>query len=390
MYPPHHLGGYELTWRSAVAQLREHGHEVRVLTTDYETPELDPSTPDDADVHRELQWYWRDHAFPKRSAREILRLERHNAATLKRHLRDFRPEAASWWAMGGMSLSLIEQARRAELASSFVVGDDWLHYGPIVDAWARRSRRLSFLDALAPVPTRIDFERAGEWLFVSSVLLERARDAGWRLPNAEVAHPGIDHALFDRPRAPRRDWGGRLLYCGRIDERKGIDLAIEALPMLPDATLRVVGGGDEQHLAELTAQAESLGVAPRVKFERVPRDQLLATYADADVTLFPVRWEEPFGLVPIESMAAGTPVVASGRGGSGEYLRDGANCVLFDVRSGAAGLVSAIERLKDRSLLERLHAGGLQTASRFREESYNAAVEESLVRAIRRRRPEGS
>ena len=51
-------------WRSAVGHLRERGHEVRVLTTDYREPSADPSIPEDDDVHRELRWYWRDHEFP--------------------------------------------------------------------------------------------------------------------------------------------------------------------------------------------------------------------------------------------------------------------------------------------------------------------------------------
>src|SRR5207237_6469644 len=53
MYPPHDLGGgYELTCRSSVLHLREHGHEVRVLTTDYHSPALDRDYELDPDVHR--------------------------------------------------------------------------------------------------------------------------------------------------------------------------------------------------------------------------------------------------------------------------------------------------------------------------------------------------
>ena len=55
MYPPHHLGGYELMWRSAVAHHRAAGHDVRVLTTDWHEHYVDASTPEDADVHRELR-----------------------------------------------------------------------------------------------------------------------------------------------------------------------------------------------------------------------------------------------------------------------------------------------------------------------------------------------
>ena len=51
MYPPHHFGGYELVWRSAVEYLRERGHVVRVLTTDTHTGATEPDGPD---IHREL------------------------------------------------------------------------------------------------------------------------------------------------------------------------------------------------------------------------------------------------------------------------------------------------------------------------------------------------
>jgi hypothetical protein len=59
MYPPHHLGGYELVWQGAVAALRAGGHDVRVLTTDHRLPETEAG--DEPDLHRELLWYWRDH-----------------------------------------------------------------------------------------------------------------------------------------------------------------------------------------------------------------------------------------------------------------------------------------------------------------------------------------
>src|SRR3954452_10150102 len=134
IYPPHDFaGGYELTWRSSVLHLRGRGHEVRVLASDHRADwtgdELDP------DVHRELRWYWRDHAFPRHGLRERIRLERHNAAVLARHLESFRPEAVAWWGMGGMSLGLVERVRRIGLPAVGVVGDEWLRWGPRADGW---------------------------------------------------------------------------------------------------------------------------------------------------------------------------------------------------------------------------------------------------------------
>src|SRR5437773_789851 len=98
MYPPHHLGGYELVWQSAIRHMRALGHEARVLTTDFELAA--PEGPDDADVHRELRWWWREHAFPHYGVRERLTLERHNARVVDRHLDELRPDVVSWWSMG--------------------------------------------------------------------------------------------------------------------------------------------------------------------------------------------------------------------------------------------------------------------------------------------------
>ncbi len=372
LYPPHHLGGYELMWRSAVAHHRAVGHTVRVLTTDWRERYVDASTPEDPDVHRELRWYWHDHDFPRMGPLSRRSLERHNASVLDRHLSAFRPDAVGWWAMGGMSLSMIERVHRAGLPATAVVVDDWLLYGPKVDGWWRLLRR-----------DKRRLEGACRWLFASETLLARAREAGFDSADVRVVHPGIDSGLFDCARGshPRADWRWRLLYCGRIDERKGIDIAVQALAHLPtEATLRIVGGGDERHVGELRALIDRLGLSARVTLERRPRADLPRIYADSDALLFPVRWLEPFGLVPLEGMACGTPVIATGRGGSGEYLRDGENCLLFDVEDGPAALAGAVRRLaQEPGLRKRLAAGGRVTAGRFSEAAFNGAVLDTLA-----------
>ena len=136
-----------------------------------------------------------------------------------------------------------------------------------------------------------------------------------------------------------------------------------------------MGGGDAGHLAELRALIDRLDLTDRVTVERVPRAELPQIYAEADALLFPVRWLEPFGLVPLEAMACGTPVIARGRGGSGEYLSDGENCLLFDVDDGPDGVAVAARRLaEDPRLRARLAAEGHTTAARFPEAAFNQAV----------------
>jgi glycosyltransferase involved in cell wall biosynthesis len=321
-------------------------------------------------------------------------LEHHNRGVLDRHLREFEPDVVSWWALGGMSLSLIERVRWRGIPAVGVVVDDWMIYGPKVDAWNRAARRLGVFGrlagALAGIPARVRLGEAADWVFVSETVRRRAREAGWELPRTSVAHAGIESDRF-RP-AREREWSWRLLYLGRIDPRKGITTAVRALAGLPaEATLRVVGGGDEEHLSALRVLIADLGLTERVIFDRVQRDSVPDAYADADAVLFPVLWEEPFGLVPLEAMAVGRPVIATGAGGSGEYLVDGQNCLVFEPRDDPSALADSVRRLAgDAALRARLRAGGLATAQRFDERHFNEAVERALSDAVAARpRPAG-
>jgi len=97
--------------------------------------------------------------------------------------------------------------------------------------------------------------------------------------------------------------------------------------------------------------------------------------------VFPVVWEEPWGLVPLEAMALGRPVVATGRGGSGEYLRDDENALLFEAGD-AEALAAAVTRLADDpDLRTRLRAGGSATAPLHTEDVFNDAVLREVERA---------
>ena len=382
MYPPHHLGGYELLWRSAMAHLRAQGHEARVLTTDFRT---DTREPDEPDTFRELGWYWREHEWPAIGWRERIALERHNAAVLARHLDELRPDVVGWWAMGGMSLGLIERVRRAGIPAVAVVIDDWLLYAPRVDRWTgafrRRPRLAAIAESLTGLPARVDLEHAARYVLVSETVRRRAQEAGFALAGSTIARAGVEPAYVDPQ--PERAWGWRLLYVGRIDQRKGVQDTVAALAALPEqATLTIAGGSNDHELDRLLRTARELGVGDRVRvLGMLTRAELPAVYAAADVVLFPVHWEEPWGLVPLEAMGLGRPVIATGRGGSGEYLRDGDNSLLVPVGD-AEAIAAAVRRLADApELRARLREGGLATTRRYTETAFNEAVLAALAAA---------
>lgn len=373
LYPPAAEGGYERSWRAVAEALRAQGHAVRVLTTaPVSGRPLPPGHSDPPEVSRTLRWYWRDFAFVGGG----LRLERHNAAALARELACFAPDAVALFGMGGMSLSLLEQVRRAGLPAVAVVGDDWLHYGRRADRWTRGWRGLG-PRSFAGVPTRVDLSRAAHYLFASEWL--RARASSLRLEATSVVPPGVDPVAF-APQ-PVRPWAWRVACVGRVEPVKGIATAIEALAGLPEARLTVRGDGDAAHRAELSALAGRLGVTSRVAFEPAGPPPLDA-YAAADAVLFPVVWEEPFGLVPLEAMSAGRPVVATGTGGSAEYLRGGDNALLTPPGD-ATALAAAVRRLAaEPALRERLRGSGHETAAAYTEERFVRAVIAALTARI--------
>jgi D-inositol-3-phosphate glycosyltransferase len=133
---------------------------------------------------------------------------------------------------------------------------------------------------------------------------------------------GVDLNLFD-PSGPKAARGERrrVVSVGRFVPRKGFDVVVRALPAIPDTELVIVGGphrselGRDPEACRLRDLANQLGVADRVQlYGPVAREEMPALLRSADVVAC-TPWYEPFGIVPLEAMACGVPVVASAVGG---------------------------------------------------------------------------
>lgn len=366
MYPPQHLGGYELVWAGAVAALQRAGHEVDVLCSDVRVRDDAPADP--PWVHRDLRWYWRDHAWPRASPVRVAEVEAAARRALRRRWHP-APDVVLVWSLGGLPLALLGALGARGVPVGAVVHDAWPVYAPEVDAGLRLRRRLPGV----PAPTHYDV--VAHWSCNSAFVRDDVCAARPDVPRerTSVLSPGIDPEAFAAVPAAG-PWRWRLACVGRIDERKGLDVVLRALPELPEeATLAIAGGGDAGHERRLRRLAGELGVGDRVTFHGHVDDPA-AVYAEADVVVFGVTWDEPFGLVPLEAMAAGRPLVATATGGAASYLADGDNALLVPRRDPSA-IAAAVRRLAtDAALRARLVAGGRSTAGPRTAAAFEAGV----------------
>ncbi|HAM03630.1 MAG TPA: hypothetical protein DCQ30_15610 [Acidimicrobiaceae bacterium] len=405
MYPPHAFGGYERQCSDVVRRWVAAGHEVLVLTSDVRLPVEDRRFAADADeeevsglaVRRVLKLYWDNHVVLRPSVWGRLRLERDNQRRLNEVMRDFRPDVASAWAMGAMSLGLLTRLGELGLPVVSVVCDQWPEYAPHLDAWGELCAGHPHLAQLARsvtgLPCRLpDLDALGPACFISETVRNGAREhSPWAFPGAGIVPGMVDRSeLQPAPDAGRRPWSWRLLHVGRFDPRKGIHVAVEALTHLPPATrLEVLGSGDRSYLAQLQDLAGRLKVAEQVHFGSTSRHELGAVYRGADALVFAPLWEEGFGLVPLEAMACGTPVVASPTGGATEFLVDGHNCVTFEGGE-PASLAEAVQRLAgDPGLRRQVVEGGLATAARHDTDTLAAELEQLHEHAAARQGASG-
>jgi D-inositol-3-phosphate glycosyltransferase len=204
-----------------------------------------------------------------------------------------------------------------------------------------------------------------------------------------VSPPGIDHEVFSpgsraEARAKLRITADPvLLFAGRIQPLKALDVAVEAtaalLDRFPGLKLVAVGGasgpGGAAEVIRIRELIERLGLEGTVELRQpVPHRQLVHWYRAADVLVVPSR-SESFGLVAAEAQAAGTPVVASRVGGLAYAVDDGASGILVDGWDPADYAAAVASIIDDSQRARSLVAGAIEFGAKY---SWPAAVDRFL------------
>jgi len=166
-----------------------------------------------------------------------------------------------------------------------------------------------------------------------------AKAAEWRARYAGPA--GADTAGSDGAGRPL------LLFVGRLRHYKGVNVLIEAMQQLPEAVALIVGIGPLE--AEWQAQAQAAGLGERVHFLREQSDPALAAlYHAADIFVLPsTNRAETFGIVQVEAMASGRPVICTELGTGTSYVNQHGITGLVAPPNDPAALAAAVRRLLD-------------------------------------------
>lgn len=199
------------------------------------------------------------------------------------------------------------------------------------------------------------------------------------LPRAKIRiiPCGVDLAHFtpDGPAARDRarrtlGWGQRptVLFVGRLDPIKGLDLLLESAAQAETRPEVVLVGGNparDTELDRLRQRADTLGMTARTHFPgAVSQERLPLYYRAADALVVPSRYES-FGLVAVEALACGTPVIASQVGGLPTVVRPGENGLLVRWRTGSAFAEAIDTLLGDDALRAHLAARARRSVERF-------------------------
>ncbi|MFE5739603.1 glycosyltransferase family 4 protein [Streptomyces celluloflavus] len=240
----------------------------------------------------------------------------------------------------------------------------WAAQGPIVATFHTSNPRSRFMIAAYPI-LQPALEKISARIAVSEyarrTLVEHLGGDAVVIPN------GVDVDFFAGAE-PKAEWQGRTIgFIGRIDEpRKGLPVLMKALPRIlaevPGARLLVAGRGDEEEAvatlpAELRSRVEFLGMVSDEDKARLLRS--------VDVYVAPNTGGESFGIILVEALSAGAPVLASDLDAFAQVLDQGAAGELFANEDAEALATAAVRLLGDPVRLAELRERGSKHVRRF-------------------------
>lgn len=379
-YPPPLLGGRDLHVRMLSHELARRGHDVEVVTLagqDGARVEFD----DDIPVHRIAGWsralskFYEDPTRPFHPTVPDPGMIRPLAELIRRREPDV-VHAHSWILHSLLPLLPSPGTRLVVTMHDYglvCAKTSFVHKGGVCDgpSYAKciacSTGQYGTMRAAA-ITTGLSLmhrsqRRVDRYIAVSTPVAQACRSLAARGDQViEVIPPFLSDDSFPTDDLPRPsfvpDSGDYIMFAGALGPHKGVDVLLDAWGGFDPAVPLVLVGLHRQD----TPRHFPEGV--RV-MENVPHDDVLRAWAHCTVAVVPSRWPEPFGLVALEAMAAGRPVVASAVGALPGLLQNGSAGVLVPPGDAAALREAILQLLADPDRRARLGEAARQRASGY-------------------------
>jgi glycogen synthase len=380
-FPPLHSGGYEELCAEVAERLRQRGHQVFILTSNYG---VNKNNLGEMNIYRLINEEMDIRTYLSSLRFFIGRHQRlnENLATLRKIVAETKPDILCIWGMWNINRQLLALAENIEECKVvYYFADYW---PTLPDANTQHFRgggrrlvtrlpyyligrlALFFLAFEKPVQP-LKFEHS---ICVSKAVRDGLLSKGVPISDIQIIYNGIDVSVFNQNERVRDinkvNQPLSILYAGRLSPEKGIDTAIKATQILVSTgysvNLTVVGRGTPKCSHDLQQLSIRLGLSEYIIFrDYIARDDIPNLLASHDVLLAPSTWAEPLPRVIQEGMATGIVVVGSAIGGIPEILTDGVNGLLFEPKN-AEDLAQQIERLIETPYLyNSLSEAGIRT-----------------------------
>lgn len=315
-FPPHYIGGYELACFDTVKYLESAGHNVFVLTGDYEQ-----SSTRFQKVYRKLKYI----DYTNASYSNKHEVEEFNYETTKKVIDLIKPDLVYIWSLRLVSLSPLWAVEKLKNKKVFEIGDFWMK-GFLSNSFMSRLKRKT--KELLPIfkAKKVDINpviSVSKWMEKEMKELYGSKEV-FHIPNGTV----VTQEKYEKNQKLMQ-----YMFCGRIDYTKGLDLAIKALGSLKDRRINdfqfhIYGDGDKSYISKCKKIVELLDLKKNIFFHG-KIDDLSEAYKKNHVLLMPTRMREPFGLVLIEAMNYGVVPIATNDFGPTEIIENKKDGLLF-------------------------------------------------------------
>ncbi len=371
-YPPSNRGGAEISTHVLARGLVSRGHHVIVITEGSRQEEI---TQEGVRVIRAplglQQKPLFEQAVAKKSARAVSGLIKPLGTFDVVHAQDFRSAlAVSELGHPGAIVTMRDYGAISGCTNNITsdgsvdpgCSQDERHCHRVVEArWPRSMVRLW------QYTRNKAYRQAAFEKFTRQIFISHAQQA---VIQKYLTAPVAQTAVIYNPIAPEylatsfdTKTSRTLLYVGRVEMYKGVDILLSAWrelrQELPGWKLLIVGNGAQR--IEYEKMVATWGMQYQVEFKpHVPYEKLPALYDGADIVVAPHRWIEPFGRTVAEALARGRVVVSANAGGPQEMIQSGKTGFLFE----RADLASLINSLRQAALMNHYDKREMQRAAR--------------------------